>query len=284
MNRLLVFGLLAIISFATNTGSTNLVAQIHPKKQIFRDVAKWPTTTPNKISLKNFTPFRAVYDRTYRQHAGPNTGDIRKDRVIISAEEISWDGKRSIAISLIDSGVVGKSDTTARTLSMIVHRRNLSVLFEIGPIPGTAKDYYIHRIEKGNAYQSKITTDTQQIRRDNKKYNKPGFGPSAWALASSGLRKGKKIKLTKPYSPTANPLTETYAGHILETKTITDGSGKQHKAWVLETTKSFTSSKVKHLYLIDKPPYYLGTETVDLDTGERKKFIWLRHTENLKNE
>lgn len=255
--------------------------QIHPKKQAFKNVAKWPTTSPSKVVLRNFRPFRAVYDRTYRQHSGTEAGAVREDRVIISAEQVGWDGKKAISISLIDSGIEGKSDTNARALFMIVDRKNLNVLFEVGPIPGKAKDYYFARIENGTASISEVTTDTQKINAKTAKQDKPGFGPSAWAMASSGLRKGKKIKLSPVYSPQANPLTEIYAGHVLDKTKFTDGNGNEHEVFVLETTKSFTNSKVKHLYLSNKPPYYFGTETVDLDTGERKRFVWLRDFEMM---
>ena len=58
--------------------------------------------------------------------------------------------------------------------------------------------------------------------------------------------------------------------------------GVEHQAWVLETSRNFSSPRVSHIYLIDRPPYYLGTETVNLDTGERKQFVWLRSVELLE--
>ncbi len=57
--------------------------QVHPKK-IFQDVASWPTTAPGrKTKLKNFSPFRAVYDREYKQgmcnkcHGSDGSGSSR---------------------------------------------------------------------------------------------------------------------------------------------------------------------------------------------------------------
>lgn len=271
VTRLLIIAALSCFSVAAQA------QQIHPKKKIYRDVGSWRTTAPGKsTSLKNFVPFRAVYDRTYRQGSGSNSGDPRQDRVIISAEETGWDGKESVAITLIDSGIAGQKDTNARSLTMFVDRNDLSLLFEIGPIPGKAKDYYIARVEKDAAYINSVMTKTQKLQPEKMRDVQPGFGPSAWVLASMGLRQGRKMKLAPTYSPEGNPLTAVYAGHIAGNETFTDGAGTEHEAWVLETTKSFSSPMIKRVYLIDQPPYYLGTESVNLDTGERKRFVWLR--------
>ena len=59
------------------------------------------------------------------------------------------------------------------------------------------------------------------------------------------------------------------------------GSGEKYQSWVVETSQNLASPRVSHIHLIDRPPYYLGTETVDLETGERKRFVWLRSAELL---
>ena len=255
--------------------------KVHPKKKIFQDVASWPATAPGDVKLKNFGSFRAVYDRTYRQGSGPNAGDQRRDRVIISAEKVGWDGRRAAAITLIDSGIVEHSDTNARVLTMFLDLDNLSLLFEIGPIPGKAKDYYIGRIDKDEIFLSRITTDAQKLEPQKMKTDKPGFGPNAWVMASMNLRKGLKIMLSPTYSPRGNSLTSATYGHIVSKGTFTDGSGKKYQAWVLETSRNLSSPRVSHIHLIDRPPYYLGTETVNLDTGGRKRFVWLRSVKLL---
>ena len=250
--------------------------KVHPKKEIFKDVASWTATAPGGSKLKNFEPFRAVYNRTYRQGGGPNAGDERKDRVIISAENAGWDGQRAIALTLIDSGIVEHSDTMARVFTMFFGFDNLNTLFEIGPIPGKGKDYYITRVDKEMIYSSRIITKTQKLQSRKIATNKLGFGPNTWVLASMNLKKGLKIKLAPVYSPRANSLTSYTYGHIVRKGTFTDGSGKKYKSWVMETSRNFSSPKVSHVHLIDRPPYYLGTETVNLDTGERKPFTWLK--------
>jgi hypothetical protein len=54
----------------------------HPKKAVFADAASWPAIAPGQHPLKNFAPFRAVYERVYRDANGRQ----RDDRVIITAE------------------------------------------------------------------------------------------------------------------------------------------------------------------------------------------------------
>ena len=250
---------------------------VHPKKEIFKSVRSWPVTSPGDVKLKNFSAFRAVYDRVYRQASGPDKGATRKDRVIISAEKTGWDGIPAISITIIDSGIPEKSDTNARVLTMFVGQEKLNTLFELGPIPGKAKDYYIGRMEKDMAYLSRITTDTQKLQSEKAPLKTPGFGPNAWVMASMELKKGVKISLGPSYSPPGNSLTSASYGHIVSQDTFTDGSGKKYKSWVLETSRNLSSPRVSHVHLIDRPPYYLGTETVNLDTGERRPFVWLKN-------
>lgn len=274
-----IFSLALIGSFSLIILHTNTFGQqkIHPKKKVFQNVKSWTATAPGSVKLKNFLPFRAVYNRAYKQGSGPNAGDPRNDRVIISAEETGWEGQKAVAITLIDSGIVKHSDTNARVLNMFVGLDNLNTLFELGPIPGKAKDYYIGRFEKDSIYLNLVTTDKQTLTPRKMETNKPGFGPNAWVMASMQLKKGMKINLSPAYSLRGNSLTSATYGHIVGQKQFTDGSGKKHKAWVLETSRNLSTPRVSHVYLIDKPPYYLGTETVNLDSGERNKFVWLNN-------
>ena len=254
----------------------------HPKKSIFTDVEDWPATKPGEVKLKNFSPFRAVYDRTYRQASGPKRGEARNDRVIISAENTGWDGRKAVAITLIDSGIAKHSDTNARVLTMFADLNDLSLLFEIGPVPGSAKNYYIGRVDAEKISMSRVMTGDGKHEARNVPTKAPGFGPNAWVMASMGLKKGLKISLAPVYSPRGNSLTSATYGHIVGTGSFVDGSGKKHQSWILETSRNLSSPRVSHVHLIDRPPYYLGTETVNLDTGERRKFVWLRSVSMLE--
>ena len=105
-------------------------------------------------------------------------------------------------------------------------------------------------------------TDEQTLRVENTKTSKPGFGPNCWIMASMELRKGLKISMSPRYSTSWSPLNAAKYGHILGENLFIDGSVKKHQAWVLEYAREPYSPKVNHLYLIDRPPYCLGTETV----------------------
>ncbi len=44
---------------------------------------------------------------------------------------------------MIDTGEAKYADTNMRTLTMVTDLEDMQVLFEMGPLSGTAKDYYI---------------------------------------------------------------------------------------------------------------------------------------------
>lgn len=250
--------------------------EIHPKKAVFADVSSWPTTSPGQVGMESFSPFRAVYDRSYRQGSGPNAGDPRHDRVVISAEHGGWDGESVAIITVIDSGIPEHSDTNARATSMFVSREDLSARFEIGPVPGKGKDYYIGRVDPDVVSVSMVTTDTQELAPQRMETSQRAFGPGVWVMASMKLEQGKKINLGPFVSPQGNVLTSTTFGHVVGRRAFVSAGGQTYDAWVIETSRNPSSPKVSHVYVTQQPPYYLGTETVDLDTGERKRFTWLR--------
>ncbi|MDA8016704.1 MAG: hypothetical protein MPN21_04575 [Thermoanaerobaculia bacterium] len=252
--------------------------EFHPEKEAMRDARSWPATFPGQVELQNFQPFRAVYDRKYTQSSGPGKGQPRQDRVVVSAERIGWDGREGVAIHVLDSAAAEHADTNARTLTMIFALDDLSLLFETGPVPGKAKDYYFGRPENDHVYVSQVMTLEQELKPQKIPTDRAGFGPGAWAMASMDLAVGTKIRLDPYYSPQANPISQTNYGHVIEKRTITDGSNGSHEAWVLETSGWYgpSSPKVLRLLLKDQPPYLLGIETFHHDTGEAKPFLWLR--------
>ena len=281
LSRFLLTGF-AVLALAGGLGQAQDNAP-HPKKAVYQDAASWPSTAPGQVRLKGFRPFRAVYDRQYTQGSGPGAGEKRQDRVILSAEEVAWDGRRALSISLLDSGVAEHADTNMRFLNMVTAMDDLSVLFEVGPAPGKAKDYYLGRVEKDKLLFSMVTTDTQQLMPQSLETDKAGFGPGCWVMASMKLKDDLKINLAPYYSPKANPISQSDYGRVIGRQTMEDGSGGSHQAWVVETSGYFSlsSPKVLQIYLQEQPPYYLGTEIVNLDDGERKRYVWLRSFQQM---
>ncbi len=240
-------------------------AKVRPEKEIFRDAQGWPATQPGEVKLKNFRPFRAVYQRAYLQGSGPNRGDLRVDRVIISAERVGWEGKEAILVTLIDSGQAKWADTAARSLFSIVDARDMSVFFESGPIPGKAKDYYLIRPDKGLG--SLVTTENAAVQKQEFPAGAVGFGPGPWVMASMNLEEGMKVRLDRFVSPTSTVFGYR-SGIVRGKRDFTDLSGQKRKAWLLEQGGNLASPRMGRIYLIDEPPYLLARFSVD---GETKK-------------
>ena len=267
-----------LVALAVPLGMVLGQAKPHPKKEIYAKVASWTATGPGEVELKHFGPFRAVYDRSYTQGSGPQAGQKRQDRIIVHADEVGWEGRRAVAITMIDTGEAKYADTNMRTLTMVTDLANLQVLFEMGPVSGTAKDYYVGIMTESEALLSIVKTETQEYTPQKMPISEPGFGAGSWAMASMDLKPGMLINLAPYYSSQVNSLSRSHYGRVIERTKIKDGSGASHDAWVVETSGWYglDSPKVLRLYLRDTPPYYLGTEIFNYDTGEGKHFVWLR--------
>ena len=255
----------------------------HPEKKVYAEVANWPATAPGEVSLKHFGPFRAVYDRSYTQGAGPKAGEKRQDRVIVHADEVGWEGRRAAAITMIDTAAAKYADTNMRTLTMVTDLENLQVLFESGPLPGTSKDYYIGLFSGDEGILNIIKTETQEHTPQRMPAKQPGFGAGSWVMASMDLKPGMLINLAPYYSMQGNSLSRSHYGRVIERTTFESGSGGSHEAWIVETSAWYglDKPKVLRLYLQDAPPYYLGTEIFNYDTGEGKRFVWLRDFQSM---
>ena len=114
---------------------------------------------------------------------------------------------------------------------MITDLDTLQVLFEMGPLPGKAKDYYIGLFSKDEALVSVVMTETQEYVPQKMPVKMPGFGAGAWVMASMDLKPGMLINLAPYYSRQANSISRSNYGRVLEQKTVEDGSGAGHEAW-----------------------------------------------------
>ena len=248
---------------------------VRPEKEAFKDVKNWPATKPGDVQLKNFRPFRAVYERAY---SGPK-GDLRVDRVIMTAEEVGWDGKRAALITLIDSADAKWEDAAARNLFMIIDLDDMQLLFESGPIPGKAKDYYFMRPDTGMGTMITTESGTSQTREFPK--GAVGFGPGPWALGSLDLKEGARIRLDPFISPAAN-IFGTRSGIVKGRREFTDLSGKSHTGWLLESGGKLASSRMGQIYVTDQPPYLLARFSVDLDSGKETRGVRLKKFQYLE--
>jgi hypothetical protein len=231
---------------------------VHPAKAVYAERSDWPVIAPGDVHLNGFVPFRAVYERHYVQGSGREAGQPRTDRVIVTAEAVGWDGVDAVAIQLIDSGIVDQPDTNARTLTSFVARADLRALFEIGPVPGTARDYYVAQMLPDKVAGFMV---------------KPAAGEA-----------GQRFRLEPTYSPQANPLSPGAFGRVIGQETFTDLAGADHDAWVYETISNLTNERSSRHYVINQPPYYLGTASWNLETDEeRNRFVWLQNFRRLED-
>lgn len=256
----------------------------HPGKSFFADLEDWPVTSPEAVRLENFRPFRAVYERQYRQASGPEAGALRRDKVIITAEAVGWDGQRAVAITMIDSADPDLADTNSRVLTLYAGLPHLNVLFEIGPVPGQAKDYYVGRVFDDKVAMTMVDTENSTAMPRSQPIQSPGFGPGNWAMAAMDLRQGLKIKLGPYYSPRANPLTFDNYGYVTAQDVLIDKNRNRYSPWVVQTMGNYDPGdpRIRQILITQDPPYYLGTETVNLDTGERTPFVTLQTFEFLQ--
>ena len=132
------------------------------------------------------------------------------------------------------------------------------------------------------AVMSFVMSESGQSQTQNMELTQSGFGPGTWAMASMDLQKDMKIRLAPFYSPKGNAIAGRDFARALRQENYKAG-GKKFKAWVVEAVASLSNSRVQHRYLTDQPPYYLGTESIDLDGGENRTFMKLASFEYLDN-
>ncbi len=239
--------------------------RVRSEKAAFQDAASWPQTAPGQVKLRDFRPFRAVYQRSYNQASGPNAGQLRTDRVIVHAEEVGWDGKAAILVTLIDSGDPKWNDTAARSLFMVIDRQDMHVYFESGPVPGKAKDYYFAQPETGVGTMVTTADGIAQIQKFPA--GLVGWGPGSWVLASMDLKEGMKILLGPFITPGVNIFTHKQ-GIVKGRKEFVDAGSQKHNAWLIENGGTLSSSRMGQIYVAPQPPYFLASFSRDLDSGQ----------------
>lgn len=248
--------------------------RVHPGKVAFKDFKQWPAVAPGQVSLKNFAPFRAVYRRTYRQGSGPKAGQARTDRVIITADSVAWDGSKAILFNMIDSGEAHHDDTNSRTFSLYFDAGSLAMLLELGPVPGTAKDYYTLRVVGDKLICTFVTTDKGESKKQIASTTAPGFGaPAPWILASMDLAKGKQIRFAPTYNVGLGVLNAKAPFRVIGKEKVRSEGGLHFDAWIIESVGNLTSPWVQQTTITDKPPYLIRRESINRDSGEKKVYM-----------
>ncbi len=274
MKQPLIFSLCALLATAPLFAGNG---DMHAKKTEFKDAMTWPATAPGQVTLKAFQPFRAEYERRYKQGAGPKKGEQRVDRVIIVAENAGWDGRPTTAVTIMDSADPKYEDTNGRIFTQYFDRGTLELLYEMGPIPGKAKDYYILRALPDKLVGSMVVTDQGEAKKQTMPVAAPGFGaPAPWAMASMKLETGKKLRLHPAYSQGGGVMTTYAPARVAGREKIKALNGKTYKAWVLESVSNLRSPWMIRSYVIERPPYLIVRKSHNMDTGEERVYMNLR--------
>jgi hypothetical protein len=263
----------AMIAGWQDAASQDADGNVHQAKQAYVDRQDWPATAPGQVHLQNFAPFRAVYERHYRD----GNGEHRQDRVIITAERVAWGDRAAIMVGLIDAGNLDYTDTNARSQVRYFAADDLSLLLQLTPASGAAKDYSLIRAEEGQVHMTTVKTATGESQHRELPAAPPGFGaPGAWLFGSMALAEGMRIRFDPYYAPASSNILGAAPSRVVGREWIETPGGARYHAWVLERPLGMTSPRLMLTYVIDRPPYLLGKKPVNADTGEATEIGSLR--------
>ncbi|MDH3732199.1 MAG: hypothetical protein OEU54_01650 [Gemmatimonadota bacterium] len=262
--RLLLAAALLFVG-CSDAASQNAPQGVHPSKQIYADAEQWPATAPGEVSLANFQPFRAVYERHYRDV----NGEHRQDRVIVTAEEVAWGTEAAILVGLVDAGSLEYDDTSARNQFRFFSRDDLRLLLQVTPAPGTAKDYAVIRADAARVGVTTVRTESGEAEHRDVPVPGPGFGaPAQWILGSMSLTPDQKVRLFPEYGQGSSRVFNAAPFRVIGQEEVEDGLGIRHDAWIVEHPLGMTSPRVMRTQVIGRPPYLLGRSPLDNETGE----------------
>lgn len=246
---------------------------VHPTKAAFADWQTWPAVAPGEIPLRNFEPFRAVYERVYRD----GKGQQREDRVIIIAERVAWGETGAIMVTLIDAGNLDYDDTSARVQTRVFAEADQRLLFQISPVPGTAKDYLLVHADQGPVRATMVEAATGKGTVKADPVPTPQLGaPALWVVGSMGLQDAQRIRFTAADAPAASNILGARPFQVSGRETIETEPYGEHQAWVVSYPLGMESARVMQNFVIDRPPYLLGKRPMDLETGETTEIGTLR--------
>lgn len=254
--------LLTIMILTSCTGQ-----EIHPYKEKFIDFQSWPATAPGDFTFDNFTPYRAVYSRTYTHH---KTGETVNDQVIMTAQRVFWYGKNAILFEVHDVGTPEVPDTNGRTQFYYLDEKTLELFLAVGPKAGTPQDYTSVRVLDKKIVTSKLNTETGKVETSEFKTQEPTFGFRQIRFlmwAAMDLNVGNKIKLFPNFNaPAAEQIP--VLGIVKEQSNYTTPNGEVVNAYVVENTNNPMSAIVNKFYVSSEAPYLLAQGLYNADDDE----------------
>ncbi len=245
----------------------------HRTKAVFADAETWPAVSPGDIALKNFQPFRAVYERVYRDAQGRQ----RDDRVIIMAERVAWGETGAIMVSLIDAGNLDYNDTSARVQTRVFAEDDQRLLMQITPVPGTAKDYLLIHADEAPIRATRVDAATGEGSVQPLEVPMPQLGaPALWIVGSMALDVGQRIRFAPADAPAASNILGARPFHVSGQESVRTQFGSEHRAWVVSYPLGMTNARVMQNFVIERPPYLLGKRPMDLESEETTEIGTLR--------
>lgn len=252
-----------VLGCADGPSQTGIV-QVHEAKQTYADFGSWPVTAPGEVSLANFQPFRAVYERHYRDV----NGEHRADRVIVTAENVAWGPEAAVMVGLIDAGSLAYSDTNARSQVRFFSLADGRLLLQVTPAPGTAKDYRLIRAEGGRVSMSTVRTVDGETDFRDMAVDVGGWGaPAHWVVASMALEPDMKIRLEPTFAFASSRVFVAEPFTVLGEEWV-DVLGERVSAWSVEHPIGLEGPRLMRTWVVNRPPYLLGRQPVDAETGE----------------
>ena len=263
---ILIFAAVAVALMATAAPtSAQPPDDVHPAKVVFTDYSEWPATAPGSIRLSRFAPFRAVYERHYVDGSGLD----RQDRVIVSAEYVAWGERTAIVVGLTDTGNLDYDDTTARQQTRFFAEDDLSLLLQVTPTTGTAKDYTLWRVEGDTVFSTRVGTATGESQHASLGLPTAGWGaPGVWVVGSMELTEGLRIRLAPYVAQGSSNVLGTSSYHVVGREQVTVPDLGRVDAWAVEYPLGMNTGRMMKLLITDRPPYLLGKVPYDVDTGE----------------
>lgn len=261
-----------VVSAGCGDASPAASQDVHPEKRAFADIAQWPTVDVGDAGLANFQPFRAVYERVYRNGAG----EERRDRVVVAAERVAWNDTPAISVSLVDAGNSEYDDTAMRSQTRVFSEVDQSMLLFIAPVPGTPRDYMVAHTD-GTARITVVEAETGAGTLQPGGFPLPQLGaPGLWLIGSMSLQVEQRIAFSNADAPAPSNILGARPVVVTAREAVDAGPLGSQEAWVVSYPLGMTNGRFMQNLVTDRPPYLLGKRPMDVDSGESGEVGTLR--------
>lgn len=267
---------LAVVAGLVSGGFVEGVAQEpHANKvELFGNAADWPAIAPGEVGLTGFRPFRAVYERAYRD----KNGGKQNDHVIITAEKVAWGPVDAVLVTLIDTGNLEYDDTFGRIQTRVFALEDQRLLMQIAPAPGTPKDYMVLHAEDSVVVTMVEAAGNATTRSPGAPVPQLGT-PALWLVGSMEPEPDRGLKFSAAHAPSPSNILGARDYHVSSSERFAAGPLGEVDARVVSYPLGMESPWVMQNLVTDRPPYLVGKRPMDLDSGQTREIGTLRLVE-----